>query len=186
MAETIELGFTLRLLEDVGKCIPHWHGEDAQFWRRAAYRGLFGFLEAWMAVARNHYVPDMIRERGDSLLPDDETKRYVGGLLVATDYHETVLNDKGEFDIKKRKHRFKPFVKAVMRLFLIVGGKAKDEIDAVFTQPGWHSLVEAVKVRDRLTHPHEHSDVFVADNDLKHLDVVLQWLINSNLSAVKE
>jgi hypothetical protein len=29
MPELIELGFTIRLLEDIGKCIPNCHGEDA-------------------------------------------------------------------------------------------------------------------------------------------------------------
>jgi hypothetical protein len=168
----IELGFTLRLLDDFGKSCEGMNGPDAQFWRRNAVRSLFGFLEAWMSVSRNHMVPDILRSHGDQLLKTDEDRAYISGLLAATDSHEWLLNDKGEGERHKRKLKFLPLLKASFRLILFVGGVSKDGLAQIFSSSDWQKLREAVKVRDRLMHPHVHDDIFVTDEEVMCIQAV--------------
>jgi hypothetical protein len=176
VAETIELGFTIELLTDIGKCIPHFHEEDAQFWRRAAFRGLFGYLEAWMSVIRQHFVPDMIRDHLQIIAPDDDTRKYIAGLLAATDPVHHLLNDKGESYTRNRKLHFEQSLKATVRLYLLVSLQTREEIDEFFKKPEWALLVRAVKVRDRLMHPQRHEDIMVSEQDVDDFSAVLRFL----------
>lgn len=165
--QVIELGFTMRLMDDFKRSCEGMYGPDAQFWRRSAVRSLFGFLEAWMSVTRNHMVPDVLRAHGDRLLKTDEDRAYIDGLLAATDPYEWILNEKGESERQKQKLRFLPLLKANFRMILFVGGVTRDELAPCFGSSEWQKLREAVKVRDRLMHPHVNDDVFVTDEEVK-------------------
>jgi hypothetical protein len=174
--EVIELGFTFHLLDDLMRCIPHVHGPEKQFWRRTAFRSLFGFLEAWMSVNRTHMVPDALREFGDLLLKTEEDRDYVAGLLGATSSFEWTLADNGSAEWNKRKLRFLPCLKANVRLGLFISGVSREETSRRLGQTLWQDLKHAVKVRDRITHPHEHNDVLVTDDDIQALTrIVAGW-----------
>jgi hypothetical protein len=170
--QVIEIGFTHHLLEDFGKCCEGLFGPEAQFWRRAAFRSLFGFLEAWMSVNRNHFIPEMIREHGVRLLNAPEDREYVGRLLAATDPVAWTLTHKGEGAPLKRKLKFIPLLKANVRLARFVSGVPRAEVEGQFGQAVWGEVSKAVKVRDRLTHPHVHEDVLVGDEDVRCLQAV--------------
>jgi hypothetical protein len=112
----------------------------------------------------------------NNLLIDEENNRYVSGLLLATERFEVLLNEKGDSYEKKRKHSLIPFLKATIRLLLFFDGNAKSEIDAVLSGPEMQHLAQAAKVRDRLMHPHQHADVSVSGEEMKHLQVIFQWM----------
>src|SRR4051794_24874073 len=94
---TIEIGFTMRLLDDLEYCVKGLatDGPEEQFWRRTAYRTLFGYLEAWMSVNRRHMVPDLLRDHIDTILTTEEDVRYAQAIIKATAPTEWVLNEKG-------------------------------------------------------------------------------------------
>ena len=112
-ADMIELGFVYHLLNDVSECVPHWNGEKAQFWRRTAYRALFGFLEAWVSTTRDH-LPHAIRENLVGIVTTPEVGEVIRGLLAATNPISYELKESGLFYRKNRKLRF---------LFQLQGGR---------------------------------------------------------------
>lgn len=176
MSQVIELDFTISLLKDIEKCIPNFHKEDGQFWRRTAFRGMFGFLEAWMSVNRRYFVPDMLRDHLKEILTECVTGEYISGLLASTALEEYLLNEKGEFDTKKRKLRFVPCLKANIRLYFIVNRKTKEEINSFFQKPEWAMVLQALKVRDRLTHPQYNGDIIVSDEDLQNFAAAVRFV----------
>jgi hypothetical protein len=180
----VELGFTFRLLDDFGKCCPHLYGPDDQFWRRTAFRSLFGFFEAWTSVMSNHLVPDALREHGDTLIKTDADRQYVYALLKATQPGEWTLTDQGEGKLRPRKLGFLPLLKATVRMSLFIRGVPKGEADKQFSHAIWGQISRAVKVRDRITHPHVHEDVYVSDDDVACLKAVSGWL-SSFIATVK-
>jgi hypothetical protein len=172
----IELGFTFHLLDDFKKCCGNLQGPDAQFWRRMAFRSLFGFLEAWMSINRQYFVPDMLRDHHERLLKTEEERAYVGTLLASTDPIEWMLNDNGLGYSRRRKLRFLPLLKAVVRLLHFVDGKTKAEADRHLGLACWSDIRRAIKIRDRITHPHVHEDVLIGDDDVRCLLTVSSWL----------
>jgi hypothetical protein len=184
MAETetngqvIEIGFTMHLLDDLRRSIEGMQtpGKDQQFWRRTAFRSLFGFLEAWISVNRRYMIPDMLRDHHDALITSVDDAAYVQALIKATDPVEYVLTDKGEGRAQNRKMKFLPQFKAIVRLVMCVSGIAREEVDRQFGNAAWAEIGKAIKVRDRITHPQFHEDAVITDDDIKSLYAVREWL----------
>ena len=181
----IEVGFTFDLLADYQRARSQLDGPDGQFWRRTAFRSAFAFLEAWMSVNRDHMIPDAIRVRGDSFLKTEEDRQYFEGLLAATDPVEWTLTDKGTGKRVERKTAFLPLLKAIIRLAFCVNGAQREEVDRLFGCAEWEKLRSAVRVRDRLTHPHEHADLTVSDDDVSCLLGFADWMAQRIIRAVR-
>jgi hypothetical protein len=180
----IEIGFTNELLDDFNRARRGMSGPEAQFWRRVAYRSLFGFLEAWMSVNRDHFIPDILQDHRDRLVKTPEDQRSVGSLLAATDPEEWGLTDQGLGEPKKRKLRFLPQLKANVRLAMFVSGVPREEVERQLRQGALTQVGKAVKVRDRITHPHAHEDIIVGDEDVRSLHA-LAGLMQGVLNAFK-
>ncbi len=179
--QIVELGFTLHLQTDYIRCAEGMFVEDEkdrQFWRRMACRSLFGWLESVISVSRSHFVLDLFRVRHEELLKDDESKTYFMGIHLATDPYEWSLEDNGTGKKRKRKLRFIPTLKAVVRMLLFLSRVPKAEVEKQFGTDDWQRIKQAVGVRDRITHPHKHEDAFVSDDESRCLMNVAIWFLS--------
>src|SRR4051812_15189022 len=124
--KTVELGFTLRLQDDILRCVPHLMAEDEeerQFWRRTVCRAVFGSMEAFLNVNRTYFILDMIRDR-KHLMQTEEFKTYFVDIFGATESHQWELTENGRGKLRKRKQSFLPRLKAVVRMLMFLSEKA--------------------------------------------------------------
>jgi hypothetical protein len=110
--------YAVELLNDVRNTFPHWFGENEQFWRRTAVRATFGTIEGWCSYVRSDSPDTVERWKTAGLLtPEDALK--AAELLIATDRHEIVLDDKRLPKKQKRKMSLRPMFRATVRLYCL-------------------------------------------------------------------
>jgi hypothetical protein len=168
--------FAGELLQDFSKTFPYWFGPDERFWRRTAVRAAFGAIEGWCSYVRAA-MPPMVEaiKRAGLLAPEEEEK--AAELFMATDRHEIALDDKGLPRKQKRKTSFRPMFRATVRLYCLGCGVGSGSADKHFSQDGWTQLQLAVKVRDRVTHPHEPNDIVLSHDDLYAVREGMNWFM---------
>jgi hypothetical protein len=155
---------------------PYWFGPDEQFWRRTAVRAAFGAIEGWCSWIRAEMPPlvEGLRAAG-VLAPEEEQK--AAALFKATDRHEIALDDKGLPRKQNRKTSLRPMFRAMVRLYSLGRAIGSGYADKHFSKDGWTQLQLAVKVRDRLTHPHGANDILVSQDDLYAVREGINWFI---------
>src|SRR5260370_39006701 len=109
-------GYAAELLQDFIKTFPYWFGPDEQFWRRTAVRAAFGAIEGGCSWVRSDMPPLVEGLRAAGLLAPGEEQK-AAELFMATDRHETGLDDKGLPRKQKQKTSFRPRVRAMVRLY---------------------------------------------------------------------
>jgi hypothetical protein len=166
--------FAVELLDDFLKTRGHWAGRDAQFWRRAGVRALFGSLEAWCSFMRSSSCVLIAKRKEAGLLPAGEEER-ARELVLATDRHEVTVNEQGLPIKRHRKVSFRPRLRAVIRLNCLAWGLSSTYADRHFGEASWQALSAAIKIRDRITHPHEPADINVSDADLDQVCQAWDW-----------
>jgi hypothetical protein len=166
--------YVVELLQDVRKSREHWIGADEQFWRRAGVRATFGAIEAWFSYVRAEMY-GLVQVRKDAGLVTAEEELVAADLFTATDRYETVLTDAGIPKRQKRKVGFRPMLRATVRLNCVGRGLSATFSDGHFAKDGWRQLQDAVKVRDRLTHPHGPDDIAVTEDEITNLQAGLEW-----------
>ncbi len=169
-------GYAADLLQDFIKTFPYWFGPDEQFWRRTAVRAAFGAIEGWCSWVRADMPPLVEGLRAAGLLAPGEEQK-AAELFMATDRHEMALDDKGLPRKQMRKASFRPMFRATVRLYSLGCGVGSGCADRHFSKDGWTQLQVAVKVRDRVTHPHEPNDILVSQDDLYAVREGMNWFI---------
>lgn len=166
----VEIGHLDRLKEDVEYCIQqHQKLDNKQFWRRTLVRSLFGLIECLVYIARKHFLLHRASIIKDSLINDHKWLESISQLLKATELSEAELTDQGKVKIRAKKHRSLPFIKANVRLFYYIFKNQEAEADQLFVSKDWLAVEQSMKIRDRLMHPKERSDVEVADEEYKEV-----------------
>jgi len=168
--------YATELLRDFTKTFPYWFGPDEQFWRRNAVRAAFGAIEGWCSYIRANTQPTVEAIKAAGLLAPEE-ERKATELFMATDRNEIALDDKGLPRKQKRKTSFRPMFRATVRLYCLGCAVGSGYADKHFSKDGWTQLQLAVKVRDRVTHPHESNDIVVSHDDLYAVREGMNWFI---------
>jgi hypothetical protein len=99
------------------------------------------------------------------------------------------LNEKGDVTLSKSKLRSKDNLCFTLKTFARAS-KASFEIDRKSEE--WGSYIEALRVRDRITHPKNSEDLIISDTELKIVQKTFIWyfacmiaLSNIALSSLK-
>lgn len=140
---------------------------EQQYSRRVYVRTLFAMIEgvtysvkqALFVIAHNF----------------DGSGRIKVGEMVILKGSSFDLNDKGEVQEKEKYFRIKDNLKFTVNSINHVLGS---RIDLGADTKDWSNFVNAVKIRNRITHPKELADLNISDEDLACIDSVNSWFNN--------
>src|SRR5262245_42052915 len=159
------------LMADVNSCWDRVNDEPSEFYRRTAVRSTFAFIEG-VTFALKQVVLEWLRDNwGMSpwrFLKPEEMGRLV--LLAEKDYR---LNDKGGIEIRSARLDLPGNLLFTFNTFFDVINKKKSPIDT--SGPGWSEFKEAIKIRNRLTHPKVQADVSISPEEVLLVHRVFQW-----------
>jgi hypothetical protein len=160
---------------------------------RSQFVALIALLIGDVAAARNRL------ETGDSQSARRDVVRtslaaIEGMLWMAREHVRAALDDVGQLtpvaDLALREHAYAvadngklgersqplPLLTA-LKLVVSQARVMCPEIDVEFSGRGWANLRHSVSVRNRITHPKNHSDMAISDNDLDAVASGLDWLV---------
>jgi len=133
-----------------------------QFWRRTFVRSLFAGIEGI-----NH------RMKHISMLLANIHKIELTHAEIAMLREETYsLNEKGDATSSKSKLRTKENLCFTLKTFARVCNSPY-EVDR--NSEEWGSFNEALRIRDRLTHPKSSDDLMISDTELKTVQKTFKW-----------
>jgi hypothetical protein len=155
------------LIKDVEAACKNCQADRSQFNRRTVVRTMLASLEAMTFGLKQ----SILKMAPQSLSPAD----------VALLREETyTLDNKGEVQAQPKflqlefnfRYAFNKFAEVfALNMELDCGGKE------------WRALKEAVKTRNRITHPKSAQACHVSDDDLDNLELGYNWAANSILSC---
>jgi hypothetical protein len=142
-----------------------------QFWRRTFIRSLFAGIEGI-----NHRINNV------SILLANIQKIKLSHAEIAMLKEETyALNEKGEAISTKSKLRTKDNLCFTLKTFAHVSNTMfKIEKNS----KEWSSFNEALKIRDRLTHPKSTNDLIISDVELEAVEKTFMWYFASIIAIL--
>ena len=163
------------LASDVEKTMAMLQQEDTQFNRRIYIRCLFAYLEGityWM--------------RQNAIEIDKIIFKKFGGMdwerhfLLYEEF--PTIADNGKIEKRRQKMSFKNRFAFSVRAY----AEIVQCTDSLFSDSSWQRLQDALKVRDRLTHPKQSSDLVVSDGDVNACLEGYAWFANLMTKTFKE
>jgi hypothetical protein len=142
-----------------------------QFWRRTFIRSLFAGIEGI-----NHRINNV------SILLANIKKIKLSHAEIAMLKEEIyALNEKGEAISTKSKLRTKDNLCFTLKTFAHVSNTTfKIEKNS----KEWSSFNEALKIRDRLTHPKSTNDLIISDVELEAVEKTFMWYFASIIAIL--
>jgi hypothetical protein len=161
------------LITDVRECADALQQQDTEFRRRIFVRSVFAFIEA--VVFR---LKQLALEASNELSVELSISETA---LLSEESYE--LTEKGD-PYTKTNHLQLP--KNTRFAFKAVAQVFSSEYKLKIDNSGWASFLDAIKIRNRLTHPKTIGDTSVSDQELDVVSKALLWFTNSELELVKE
>jgi hypothetical protein len=156
-----------QLEQDVQYAFQNVAGND-QFWCRTLVRAVFSYFEAHSFVMRS--------AAAKLLKPDQGNLEYIAKMaLLADTAYQPGKTGKLE-DVGEPKIRFINHLAFTLRTYAEVSGMAASDIDGHFGDNDFNQLQRAKRVRDRLTHPKQLSDILVTPRDMVDMTNCYNWL----------
>jgi hypothetical protein len=156
-------GFMGTLIQDVIAALERRDASDDQTARRDLIRTLFAAIEGLVWVYREHIRS--VANDIDSLSPIME---------LAFDERTYSVDEKGRI---QEQIRFIS-IPAMIRLASRVAERVCPKLKIDFGVPGWTDLQLAIKVRNRITHPKNISDLDVSVGDIEISESALHWFLD--------
>lgn len=141
------------LRKDVMECAAELIESDTQKNRRTFIRAMFAEIEAWMYLFRRL----SLEPSGGAEITLNEAEK---ALLKEEDYE---IGEKGDVRVRPYFGKFLPTFRFVVAMYIKVNG-LQTVID--YSTGGWDALQKAVKIRNRLTHPREPTELEVAEDEV--------------------
>ena len=151
------------LLFDVMDAIDRHDDAPTQSGKRDLIRTTFAAVEGVSWIFREHVV-EAARAMSE-LEPAEEVA------LSETSYQ---VSDQGRIT---EQARYRPLLAAV-RLPARIAEKLAPTVKIDFSGRDWAHLKEAIKIRNRITHPKSRSDLILSDKDIQRSIGALFWLLN--------
>jgi hypothetical protein len=139
---------------------------DSPFWRRTLVRSLFACIEG-MSYRMKYVALIMARNHSVRLSPAERA------LMKEESYD---LNDKGEAAISKSKLRTADNLLFSLK---IAARACKTPFEIDKGGEGWGSFKDALKIRDRITHPKNSQDLLISDEELNIVWKTINWYVDS-------
>lgn len=154
------------LSEDVRSASGLSSIKDTQFVRRTYVRAVFALVEGNINL-----MADIIlraHERNEIKLTVEEISP-----LREESYE---LSEQGKTIAKPRFFKLQSRLRFVLELF----PRLYDRTHSVDTSvQGWNKFKEAIKLRNRITHPRDKSSFYVTDEELDTLELAREWFNDS-------
>jgi hypothetical protein len=166
------------LRNDVLECVVELVNSDTPKNRRTLVRAIFAEVESsiylFRRLALNPQEPEAELDASEKAFLKEEQ-------------HE--ISEHGEIRVKQYFGRFLANFRFVIRMYMKVNGLNK-AID--YSGSGWNALQKATKIRNRLTHPREATDLEVTDDEIEIIGLaynyqhdIFQELLVQNLNRLK-
>ncbi len=156
-----------QLEQDVQHAFQNAAGNDP-FWSRTLVRAVFSYFEAHGFVIR--------LAAAKLLKPVQGNAEFLAKMALLA---ETTFQPGKTGRLEYAGEPKSPFINQLsftLRTYAEVSGMAVSEIDGFFGDNAFNQLQRAKRVRDRLTHPKQLSDVLVAPRDIVDTTTCYNWL----------
>jgi hypothetical protein len=136
--------------------------DEAGSARRAYVRVMLAFVEG------------MTHAHKDLLLAANETGRVKLSVPEVFVLHEVQfqLDAKAKARPVRRPLRLKESVRFLLKL---LGRCADPPFDPNFQDDGWRAFMDAIVIRNRVTHPRTRDDLWLTEADLDRVDQAVKW-----------
>ncbi len=168
--QTKELSFLRTLVGDIEHALRQVDISNTASDRRNALRSIISAMEGTAWIYRTHILSVM------------------QGLDISTPklefaFSETTLFVSEQGEIKEQQR----FISAtsMIRLATRTAQGISQEIQIDFTSHEWQKLKDAIKLRNRITHPKNIDDLAVTLSDLQSAHEGLRWLITSLVNVME-
>lgn len=133
--------------------------------RRLIVKSVFSFIEG-VVFELKHMAVIAVAEKPGRLLPEE--------IAMAKD-EDYELDESGKIKTVKAKLRFKSNFRFAFKLFA-----KSNALDQKFIPDlgggDWANLIDALKVRDRITHPKSISDLKITDKEIQNALRAYDWV----------
>jgi hypothetical protein len=155
------------LKQDVQQAFQNVTGND-QFWCRTLVRAVFSYFEAHSFVIRSATLKMLKQE-------ESNFESIAKLALLADTAYQPSKTGKLE-DMGETKTAFINLFAFTLRTYAETGGMNAGDIEKFFGDNAFSQLQRAKKVRDRLTHPKQLSDIAVTPAEVLDVTNAFNWV----------
>jgi hypothetical protein len=172
------LELVTRILEDIDICTKHLDEEDSQFWRRTYIRTLFSMVEGITYRMKQAALANFNDRMSGPQTP--ELRSYPIYLSEA----DTAMLKELSFDLNEKgeaytQPKFIPIIKNVKFAFSSLARSQEANFELKLNRSGWVAFQNSLRIRNRLTHPKNSTELVVSDEELSHAKDAFQWFLVS-------
>lgn len=150
---------------------------NSRFWYRVLARSIFSYIEFSLSYMKKHILLTNEKDEDLGLSNDD--------LLVLNDVLD---NDKNEINPKVKRLSLKKNIKFVFEKFAYSNWILDYEFSP--NKNDWNTFMNAISIRNRVTHPKSTKDLRVKITDVKILIKTYEWFYTTfkkaHYSAARE
>ena len=161
MQTKIELA---ELVEDLKKHKELLSMDSTQFHRRNYLRSLFSLFEASLSNLREEVATRL------NYKMFSQEQFSINEFIPLLD-EDVQLQGNGEIKLVPNKYPFKNLVAYVFKKYSELLGLAHNPL----SNHKWDSFQEAVQIRNRITHPTDHEDTNISDEELSKIYEAEEW-----------
>ena len=162
------------LWSDLIDCERQLKASDTQFSRRCFVRCSFAFMEAGLVFLRDNA---MKLATSDSVLRGEGIE---GTLLNAITDSSFRIEPTGKVTHQMARSSFIRRVALLFRASLELRG---EDAEALFSTNNWQFFQDAVKIRNRITHPRKEEDSALSESDMEEVRWALRWYFEANAAV---
>jgi hypothetical protein len=159
------------LKADVDFCWIKVREEPSEIHRRNAVRATLAFMEG-VTFALKQLVLAWLSDSLGTLPWRSLTREELGRLALLRE-ESYDLDDKGKVAIRSARLNLSRNLRFAFDAFFEVINKTRSPIDA--STPEWNQFRDAIRIRDRLTHPKLHADITVSPEEVLLVNRVYNW-----------
>ncbi len=148
--------------------------EARAFWARIHTRAVFAAIEGTCEdLCRQAFVAECNKAaKGQISL----------GTLSVLAGETYFVNEKGEIQCQKLKTKFLHQVLLSLNSY----AEAQEVNHRAKKGDAWHRILNAVRVRDRVTHPKQLTALTITNEEIEDVDYTLKWLFDQIASVLRE
>jgi hypothetical protein len=136
--------------------------DEAKSAPRAYVRTMLAFIEGMTAAFRDILLTALAEKRIELSVPEIFVLKEV----------QFDIDGKYHARARRRPMRLRDTVRFTLQL---MGRVADQPFTPEFGDGGWEALLDAIAIRNRVTHPARREDLWVSDADLARVDRAVKW-----------
>jgi hypothetical protein len=165
---------TLTLLEDVAFCGSHvYEDSNKQFWRRTTLRSLISAVEGIIFSTKN------LSLKFSELVG----VAFTEGEAILLREHNYQIKDNGEVQHTSSKLRTVPNLMFSANMCAKCCGTTRTIVDRRDSR--WESVLDTMKLRNRITHPQTSSHLNITDEEFKKMEDATGFFTDVNNAFLK-